>query len=465
MISRVLERFIQEQMIASGIPGLSLVLLKGGATSERHFGFRELQGRLPPSGATRYGLGSVTKVFTAIAVLQLVQEGRIALNDEIAQHLSTEAEAFGNTTVRDLLAHASGIPALGWSETKMSSAWPMDGFPVGSFEDLLVFLDGAAAWRVEDTGVSWHYSNEGYLLLGRLLEVCDGEPYTTSLQRRVLGPLGMERSTFDASEVAADADAVQPYMQDDDGRLIHGRNLYGTMPAAGGLVSTSNDMTKLVQLLLARGRLPNGRPLLGQDLVEAMVAADVRVDPSTPFDDYALWNDAPRVNGAGLQRHIGVLGHDVWAHGGGVMGGTSYIAAVPDADIGVVLLANAHGYPLAQLALVCVAAALGAEPDALPFVQRQRLLARAAGRYASWAGTIGAELVPRAWGAELRFDFVPGGRTVTLVPIEHDPDGDRTRWLALGGGRPGMAETKRRDGTYQLVFERYAFRRLGDNNG
>ena len=461
MIERALERFVQEQMITSGIPGLSLVVIRDGLDSARHFGFRELRLRQTPSSATRYGVGSVTKVFTAIAVLQLVQEGRISLDDELALHLPEVAPAFGDATVRHVLAHASGLPALGWSESKMSKTWPMDGFPVGGYQDLDVFMHGAEEWRVHDPGTNWQYLNEGYIMLGRLVELCDGELYVSSVHRRVLEPLGMARSTFDAGWVEDDDDAAQPYLRDESGNLIPGRNLYGAMPAAGGLVSTPHDLTALVRMLLARGALPQGGPLLDPDLVECMVAADVEIDPVTPLDHYALWRDPRRVNGAGLQRHLDVLGHDVWAHGGGVMGGTSYIAAVPDAGIGVVVLANAHGYALAQIALVAVAVCLGAEPDAMPFVRRQRLLERVAGRYASWAGTIEVDLVPRGWGVELRFDFAIGTRTVTLVPFEHEPGIDRTRWLTLGSGSPGVAETIKRDGVYQLTFERYAFRRQG----
>src|SRR5690606_1012160 len=122
----------------------------------------------------------------------------------------------------------------------------------------------------------------------------------------------------------------------------------------GGLVSTAADMASFAQLLLARGVAPSGVRLLPAALMETMAAADVPLDRPTPFGSLPLWDDPVRVNGAGLQRHLDVLGRDVWAHGGGVMGGTSYVAVAPDHGSGVVLLANAHGYPLAQMALVAL---------------------------------------------------------------------------------------------------------------
>lgn len=462
MIERDLERFVQQRMIDTRIPGLSLALLRGDATEERHFGFKELRRREPPRGATRYGIGSVTKVFTAVAVMQLVDEGRVGLDDPIARHLGDEAEAFGDATIRHVLAHASGLPALGWSETKMSSSWFMDGFPVGGFDDLATFMHGAHGWRTAEPGTRWQYSNEGYILLGRLLERIDATPYVDSLQRRLLGPLGMTRSTFDPDVVASDDDRVQPYMLVDEGRLVHGANLHGVMPAAGGLVTSLADMAAFARCLLSNGRTPDGRQLIDPGLLRTMASSDVPIDPPTPLDDTPLWNDPMRVNGPGLQRHVDVFGHDVWAHGGGVMGGTAYLALIPERELGVVILANAHGYPLAQLALVALASSLGEDPEALPFVRRQRLVERAAGSYAAWAASIRAELRPRAWGVELRMAFEPHGRTVPLVLLHHDDDRDTTHFLALGSGRPGRAELRYDRDTASLVYERYALQRTGD---
>jgi CubicO group peptidase (beta-lactamase class C family) len=460
LIDRRLERFVQEQMVATRVPGLSLVVLRGGAVAERHFGFRDLRQRESPNSRTRYGIGSVTKVLTAVATLQLVDEGRVGLDDPIARHLPVEAAAFGSATVRHLLAHATGLPALGWSETKMSVAWFMDGYPVGDFADLATFMDGAEAWRTAESGQRWHYSNEGYIVLGRLLERIDGEPYGAALRRRVLEPLGMDRSTFDAKEVERDPDRVQPYMLDEQGAFVEGSNLHGGMPAAGGLVSTPYDMARLARFLLARGCVEGRIRLLSEASVVALAEAVVAIDPPTPFDALPLWADPPRVNGAGLQRHVGVFGRDVWAHGGGVMGGTAYLAVVPDEDLAVVILANAHGYPLAQLALVILAPLLGGDPEDLPFVRRQRLVERLAGAYASWSGTMRATLAPQPWGLELVIEFRPRARRVPLVLLDHDAG--TTRFLSLSSGRPGIAEIHDDGSVPRLVFERYVFERKGE---
>lgn len=460
VIEPVLARFIQDRMIESHIPGLSVALVRGKQVTQRHFGFRELRHRTLSTGSTRYGLGSVTKVFTAIAVLQLVQEGRVALDDLLSKHLRTEAAAFAGVTVKQALAHSGGLPALGWSETKMSSGWFMDGFPVATPADIQTFLDGAEDWRNAAPGERWQYSNEGYLLLGRLLEVIDERPYAESIRTRLLEPMQMSRSTFDSTDVESDVDRVQPYMYSSENGLIPGANLYGPQPAAGGLVSTTDDMVQFVRMLLAKGKTDKGHQLLRSDLISAMATPEVRIDQPTMFGSLPLWSDGPRYNGAGLQVQTNFFDQTTWGHGGGVMGGTTYFAVMPEAQIGVILLANAHGYPLAQLALVVLASMLGHTPDSLPFVRRQQLMKRIAGRYASWAGAMQAEVIELGWGLRLRMEFEPSAREIPLVLYDHDAAADRVRLIAFGSGPPALVEVSLSATAQELRYERYAFRKV-----
>jgi CubicO group peptidase (beta-lactamase class C family) len=462
MIDRSVERFIQDRMIATRMPALSLVVLRGDALQERHFGFRDLRRRLSPTGTTRYGLGSVTKVFTAMAVHQAAEAGLCDLDDPIAKYLGALGEPFGQATVAHLLAHASGLPALGWSETKMSHSWPMDGYPIGNLDDLATFMDEASGWSAAEPGLRWFYSNEGYILLGALLEQVFGMPYREVVAQRILGPLGMSRSTFDIDQVEGDEDRVQPVMLDSDGELRPGANLYGEMPAAGGLVSSSGDMAQLARLMMRRGLLPDGTRLLAEGSWERMGAVDVEVDQGlTPLSAWPLWQDPRRTNGAGLQRHLNLFGSDVYGHGGGVMGGTAYLAAVPERDLGVVLLSNAHGYPMAQFALFILASLMGEDPEQLPFVKRQRIVAAGAGRYHAYRSTIQGNLEARPWGFDLVFDMQPRARAIPMVLFDHDEVAGVARLMSLGGGVPGFAELHLAGADSRLVYERYSLKRVG----
>lgn len=456
-------------MIETRMPGLSVVLLDGDEEYERHFGFRDLDERSAPDSDTRYGIGSITKLFTAIAVLELIERGAFGLDDPIDDLLPEIAGRFPPaTSVRHLLAHASGMPALGLSESKMSAHWFMDGYPVGGWPDVATFLRDSEDWWIARPGEEWHYSNEGYLALGALIESMAGRPYVEHVERTLLRPLGMTRSTFDKRVVEADANRAAPTMHDASGAFVPGSNLYGPMPAAGGLVSSPRDMTSFARSLMNAGRLPDGGRLLSATTMAHLAAAQVTLDPddATPLDDLELYDDPRRFHALGTQLVKGIPGvdGDVVGHGGGVMGGTAYVLVAPAERLGVVILANSHGYPLARVAIAALTALAGKPIGALAFVRRERLLAESAGTYQAFRSTMRAEVRPAACGLELVLQFLPAPRTIPLVLLDHDDERGITRFLVLGQGRPGTAYLVRPndpDAPQELRIERYAFRRTG----
>ena len=278
----------------------------------------------------------------------------------------------------------------------------------------------------------------------------------------------MARSTFDRSVVEGESNRVAPLMQDAAGGFMLGANLYGPVPAAGGLVSTPSDLAALARCLMEGGRTPDGNALFGSVTSARLSEPQVALDPegATPFDGLPLWDDPRRFHALGPQLHRGVPGvtGDAVGHGGGVMGGTAYLLVAPVERRGVVVLANTHGYPLSRLALVALAVLGGEPPERLPFVRRERLLDELAGDYRAFRDTIRAELRPTPGGLELTLAFHPTPRKVPLVLFEHDEAVGTTRLLAFGQGRPAVAEVVRRDEpgrVLELRFERYALRRQG----
>jgi CubicO group peptidase (beta-lactamase class C family) len=469
MIPPDLDAFLLERVSASRMPGLSLVLLSGDETHERHVGFRDLSSRVPPGGDTRYGIGSVTKLFTALATLRLAGDGALTLDDPIAAHLPEIADAFPpDTTIADLLAHASGLPALGFSESKMSDRWYPDGLPVGGWPDVASFLTGADAWWADAPGTRWRYSNEGYLALGALIERTTGETYVGHVARTLLGPSGMTRSTFDREVVEADADRVTPLMVDDEGRFVPGANLYGPVPAAGGLVSTPRDLATFARRLMDALAGADDGAWLGPRVRAWLAEPRIALDPEgeTPLDDLAIWDDPRRWHGLGPQLIEGLPGLSGFAigHGGGVMGGTAYLLVAPERRIGVVALANTHGYPLARVAMASLVALAERPLDALAWYRRERLGRRLAGDYAAFRNTMRAEVRPAPGGLELVLAFRPARRRIPLTYLDHDDATRTTRMVAWSQGRPALATfrpTSDPDAPIELRFDRYAFRRQG----
>ena len=163
-----LESFILDKMIETRLPGLSMALLHKGEVITRNFGFKDLGNRTPPSSDTLFGLGSITKVFTAVAIMQLHDKGLLKLDDPVNKYLDVDLEP--SIHIKHLLSHSSGIPALGYSESKLSERWWLDGYPIARLEDVLTFMQGSENWIQAKPGERWFYLNEGYLLLGAIIE-------------------------------------------------------------------------------------------------------------------------------------------------------------------------------------------------------------------------------------------------------------------------------------------------------
>ena len=456
-----LESFILEKMTQSRLPGLSVAFLENAEViHQRNFGFRDLQKRVAPTSDTLFGLGSITKVFTALGIMQLRDQGLLNVSDPVSKYLEVKLESLGERVcIKHLLSHSSGIPALGFSESKMSEHWWIDGYPISSIEDVLTFIHGADSWARAKPGQRWFYWNEGYILLGAIIERISGRSYGEYILEQVLGPLGMRRSFFSREDVEQVSDRATPYLQDQEGKFVIGSNLYSEIPAAGGLVSTTNDMVKFVQMFLRDGHTNNSK-FISRESLDLMQAPFVTMPMEGVlfFADPAETPKHDSFYGLGLQIQKDFFGRTVMGHGGGVMGGTTYFAYIPERAVAVVLLANAHGYPMSQLALASLACLLGEDFRELPFIRLDNRLEQLVGKYASFRDTILAEVKRKGDGLELSLKFKHEDRIVSLFPVSSNDEA--SCFQTFSGGRCLKAEFHLSD-HIDLVYERYSFRKVG----
>lgn len=457
-----LDAFALEKMVATRLPSLVMVLIEDGEVVHRRgLGFADLTRRTPPGPDTLIGIGSITKLFTALAVMQLREQGTLDLDDPVSTHLGSDLRAHGEPVrIRHLLSHSSGIPALGFSESKMSRRWSTAGYPVSSAADMLTFMTGSDAWDQAAPGERWAYLNEGYVLLGAIIEAASGGDYRSYIRQALLEPLGMDRSHFDRATVERDGDLVTPYMLDRDNRLFVGSNLYSEIPAAGGLVSTAEDLAKVALMLLAGGRAATGAQVIETASLDTMRRPEVALPAvETSLFPAPEGGRSEELFGLGLYLQQNFLGVDVIGHGGGVMGSTGYLGVIPERGLGVVLQTNGHGYPMRQLALAALAHGLGADFEQLPFVRLDRLLARLEGSYTAFRNTMEAEVRRRGDNLELAIWTFNEDRTVWLIP-EAIEEG-RARFSSFSSGRRSPVEFVFSARGIDLLHERYAFRKIG----
>lgn len=179
--------YVRAEMKRRMIPGLALVVIRDGEVIKmKGYGFANLEHDVPVTPDTVFELASVTKQFTAAAVMTLVEEGKIKLEDPIAQYLSNSPEHWKDITVRHLLTHTAGLPNLenGFQALRKGGARL-------NYTTAVLFNAAKNDTMSFAPGERWQYSDVGYFLLGMIIEKASGQRYRIFLADRFFKPLGM----------------------------------------------------------------------------------------------------------------------------------------------------------------------------------------------------------------------------------------------------------------------------------
>jgi CubicO group peptidase (beta-lactamase class C family) len=301
-------------------PGAAVLVQKNGATLLRAgFGMAnaELGVRIEPSMVFR--LGSVTKQFTAMAVLMLAQEGKLGLDDPLTKYLPGYPIGDRTITVSHLLAHTSGI----------RSYTALPGFVAGIGKDYthdeLVALFSKEPFDF-NPGERFLYNNSGYFLLGMIIEKASGEPYEQFLRRRIFQPLGMSHSGYGFMGPVVPGRAAG-YDRDPNGMMVNTPWMSMTQPySAGALVSSVDDLALWDAALYT----------------DTLLSAPMR---ERMFTSFTLNSAAPTGYGCGWS--LGELqGVATQEHGGGINGFSTHVLRIPSEKIYVAVLSNNTGASL-----------------------------------------------------------------------------------------------------------------------
>jgi D-alanyl-D-alanine carboxypeptidase len=307
--------YAQAQMRQLHIPGLSVAVVREGRIAKSGgYGLANVELKAPVSEDTVFEIGSVTKQFTATAILMLVEEGKVGLDDKISKVLAGVPEAWSAVTVRHLLTHSSGI----------QNYLAVPGFPdihaSGLSHDEITQLFFKRLTLEFQPGETWAYSNSGYLLLGNVIEKVSGKSYWEFLDERIFKPLGMTATR--SSEPKAIIPNRAAGYEWHDNKLENRPPLAENAYAAGSIVSTVRDLAKWDAALYT------GKLLKKSSLDQAWTASRVGGGATAPFNyGFGWFVDTYH-------------GHRVIAHSGGTPGFSSVIYRFVDDRLTVILLAN-----------------------------------------------------------------------------------------------------------------------------
>ncbi len=322
-VAAALTRFIEQEMRVQGIPALSIALVDDQRVVwSRGFGEENARTHSPATASTVYRVGSVSKLFTDIGVMQLVERGGIDLDAPVQRYLPTFTPLNSSATpvtLRQLMSHRSGLvrePTVGhyFDDTSPSLA-----ATVASLN---------ATTLVIPPNTQTKYSNAAIATVGYLLEQRSGVPFSQHLQRAVLTPMGLTSSSFDPSPAmkARTADAVMWNYHD---RSFAAPTFALGMAPAGSMYSTMPDLGRFLSVLFAGGRGTRGRVLRPTTLQQMW----------TP-----QFAPAGATRGYGLGFAIGSLdGTQVVEHGGAIYGFATQLSALPHEKLGVAVSAAKDG--------------------------------------------------------------------------------------------------------------------------
>ncbi|WP_292000401.1 serine hydrolase [Caldivirga sp.] len=444
-----LEGFVISKMRESRIPGLTLGIVKNGElVYARGFGFKDLERGLPATPRTTYGIGSITKSFTALAVLKLAEEGKLSLQDPVERYVPLRLRPMGEPVlIHHLLTHSSGIPALGYAEAFINGVLGLEEtwLPLATPDDVIAFMRESEDWAIAKPGERFFYLNEGYVLLGYIIRKVTGLPYEDYVSKLILKPLGMSRTYFREEEYSSDEDKATPYIIDKEGKHVKGKFPFG-ITSDGGLLSNIIDMSKYVNMLINRGEF-NGVRVLGKDYLELAERKYINVPWRTLGDEGY---------GYGLIVSDEFFNRRLISHSGSVLVYTSYMAYVPSDKIGVIVMANAEGYPLSRIGLYALTMMIGHDPSKeLEVFRREEASARLEGTYESYGGTVRVSVVRQGDYLIMRSVTKYTEESTILVPEEIKSD--YAKYFTLINGAKVYAEFIVKNSGVELIYERFKF--------
>ncbi|MFX0068915.1 MAG: serine hydrolase [Candidatus Hodarchaeota archaeon] len=391
------ENMITKSMTEARIPGLSVAFVKDNRIIyARGFGARNKESNLPATPDTLYGIGSCTKSFTALAIMQLVEQKKLELRDPISKFIPMKIEKKGNhITIHDLLTHSSGIPSLAVAEiiiyqmTGIEDRW----IPMSSLDDFLVHINGASDEVASEPGKRFFYFNSGYTLLGEVIERVSKMTYENYVRKNILDPLRMNRSTFSGKDFEKDSDIMTPYFLETEKESIVAKPVklpsHKLKYAPGGLLSSVIELSNY--LMLSMNGVFGGAQILEPSLLEEMQKIHIETDMFR--NRYGVFGREGYGYGWAILEDF--LGHKLVIHGGSIGVSSAHISFVPELKIGVVEAANAGRSPNLQL-LGGLVSLMGRDPEKeIPFFEIDAKLSMLAGEYKTYKDALRISVVKR----------------------------------------------------------------------
>lgn len=318
------EENIHKRMKKEHIPATAIAVSENGKMIyEKGFGVRDFDTRRPATPETIFGTASVTKSFTALAIMQLAEAGKLSLNDSVCDHLPSfdikNIEQMKDIKIHHLLTHTTGLAPIERHEK------------LNQFHEHLMYLREQNHDLLGQPGEYFSYSNDSFLLLGAIIEKVTGRLYRRYMTEEILLPLQMNRSTFSIEEILKMCNVSTPYIYEKSQGNYEKQDWphLGNYEVGGGIRSSVRDLIKYGRLFLNEGKIGDEQ-LISRKYLREMYKPHIQID-SRSFYGYGF-KVTPNYHGSTLVEHSG-----------GQPGAASNFGFLPEKGISVAVLTNLSG--------------------------------------------------------------------------------------------------------------------------
>ncbi|BAH43825.1 conserved hypothetical protein [Brevibacillus brevis NBRC 100599] len=356
------EKYAQKWITKGQVPGVCMGLAKDGQIFYSNgFGFRDVERQLGVTIDTVFGIGSITKSFTCVAVMQLQEAGKLSVHDPVVKYLPEfrlKNLDVGQITIHHFMTNTSGIPPL---PTFLASVMPsleenevnhpffqnqtVLTEPIDTYEDLMSVISTLDLELLGPPGTEFSYSNDGFALLGAIIERVSGKSYEAYVKEHIIDPIGMEHTSFFLEELNGYENITKLYIMRDIGdhkEVVSSPNWWDTpvFRAAGFIKSTVRDMLRYTDMFCKGGLTAGGNRILTTESVQRMI---------TP---YFPTNLVPGQSyGYGLFITTDYYGKTLVEHSGGIKGVTAQMCFFPETGLAGVALSNLELSPVLAVLL------------------------------------------------------------------------------------------------------------------
>lgn len=330
-----LDELVTRAMKTFEVPGLSLAIVKDGQVLlAKGYGVKKLGEPAPVDAQSLFGIASNSKLFTAVALGTLVDEGKISWDSRVVDYLPefmmSDPYVTREMMVKDLLCHRSGL-GLGAGDLMF---WPATTLTREEILHRVRFIKPAYSFRT-----TYAYSNLMFAVAGELLAKVSGRPWEDFVQEKIQKRAGMTYSNTRCSLVAKEANVAWPHARVEGQVKPIKPYLPDNINPAGGINSCAEDMAKWMLVLLKQGKLPDGSQLVSEKVMSEITSLQTPIPIYKPAPELAA--AAMNFNGYGLGVRLrDFRRYKVVTHTGGLAGYVSQVWLMPEIGLGVTILTN-----------------------------------------------------------------------------------------------------------------------------